>query len=219
MTPLSSRSARALLALAPLTALVLACGDMGAPTRADIYEWRIIDTPDTASFHWPRESLPVRVWVEDIYDFPAHTQAAIEGWKDVFLYREFDAEIVADSNSADVVIVSDFPVGPTVLLASVTECEGYTDLALDLEARVLRLPIHIYVVPRFDPALATTQACFGIVMYHELGHALGIFRHSPNPADLMYFNPTAAAPTRRDAQTAEVLYHARSTVTTTRGGD
>jgi hypothetical protein len=161
----------------------------------------------------------MRIWVQDIYDLPAHTQAAIDGWKAGFLYREWDAELVSDSATADVIVLSDFPLAPTILLARVTECEGYTDLALDTETRVLTLPIRIYVVPRFDPDLPATRACFGIVMYHEIGHALGIFRHSPDPDDIMYFNPTTATPTQRDFQTAEVLYHARTTVTTTRGGD
>lgn len=207
------------LALAPLAAALLSCGDIGAPTRADIYEWRIIQTPDTLGFHWPRESQPIRIWVQDIYDLPEHTQTAIDGWKAGFLYREWDAELVSDSTTADVVVVSDFPLGPTILLASVTECEGYTDLALDTDTRVLTLPIRIYVVPRFDPDLPATRACFGIVMYHEIGHALGIFRHSPDPDDIMYFNPTVTTPSQRDFQTAEVLYHARTTVTATHADD
>lgn len=207
------------LALAPLAAALLSCSEIGAPTRADIYEWRIIQTPDTFAFHWPREVLPVRIWVQDIYELPRHTQAAIDGWKDGFLYREWDAELVSDSSTADVIVVSDFPLGPTILLASVAECEGYTDLALDTDTRVLTLPIRIYVVPRFDPDLPATRACFGIVMYHEIGHALGIFRHSPDPDDIMYFNPTSSTPTQRDFQTAEVLYHAPTTVTTTHGDD
>ena len=207
------------LALAPLTAALLSCGDIGAPTRADIYEWRIIQTPDTLGFHWPRAAQPIRIWVQDIYELPEHTQAAIDGWKEGFLYREWDAELVSDSATADVVVVSDFPLGPTILLASVTECEGYTDLALDTETKVLTLPIRIYVVPRFDPDLPATRACFGIVMVHEIGHALGIFRHSPDPDDIMYFNPTVTTPSQRDFQTAEVLYHARTTVTATHGDD
>lgn len=205
------------LLLAPLAAVLLACGEIGSPTRADIYEWRIIETPDTFAFHWAREQLPVKIWVQDIYDLPEHTQAAIDGWKGGFLYREWDAELVADSSTADVIVISDFPIGPTILLASVTECEGYTDLALDTETKVLTLPIRIYVVPRFDPTLPTTRACFGIVMYHEIGHVLGIFRHSPDPADIMYFNPTTSTPTQRDLHTAEVLYHDQTTVTTTHG--
>lgn len=209
----------ALFAIAPLAAALLSCGEIGAPTRADIYEWRIIETPDTFAFHWPRESLPVRIWVQDIYELPQHTQAAIDGWKSGFLYREWDAELVSDSSTADVIVLSDFPLGPTILLARVAECEGYTDLALDTETGVLTLPIRIYAVPRFDPDLPATRACFGIVMYHEIGHALGIFRHSPDADDIMYFNPTTATPTQRDFQTAEVLYHARTTVTVTHGDD
>ncbi|HEX6644459.1 MAG TPA: hypothetical protein VF037_07270 [Gemmatimonadales bacterium] len=207
-----------LAAIAALTALA-ACGEIGAPTRADIYEWRIISTPDTFAFHWPREQLPVRIWVQDIHDLPMHTQNAIDGWKSGFLYREWDAVLVDDSLDADVLVLSKFPNGPTILLGRVDACEGYTDLDLDTETKVLTLPIRIYAVPRYDPDLEETKACFGIVMYHEIGHAMGIFRHSLDPDDIMYFNPTTASPTRRDFQTAEVLYHAPATVTTAHPGD
>jgi predicted Zn-dependent protease len=205
--------------LIALSAALVSCGEIGSPTRADIYEWRIIQTPDTFAFNWPVGEQPTKIWVQDIYDLPQHTQTAVDGWKSGFLYREWDAELVSDSSTADVIVLSDFPVGPTILLATVNACEGYTDLALDTETRVLTLPIRIYVVPRYDPELAETRECFGIVMYHEIGHALGIFRHSPDPGDIMYFNPTVSAPTQRDLQTAEVLYHAPTTVTTAHGDD
>ena len=208
-----------LASLLATVAALGACGEIGAPTRSDIYEWRIISTPDTLAFHWPQEALPVRIWVQDIYDLPMHTQNAIDGWKSGFLYREWDAVLVSDSLEADVLVLSKFPNGPTILLGTVQECEGYTDLALDTDTKVLTLPIRIYAVPRYDPDLEATKACFGIVMYHEIGHALGIFRHSPDPADIMYFNPTATTPTQRDFQTAEVLYHARTTVTATHADD
>lgn len=195
------------------------CGDIGAPLRTDIYEWRITSGADTLSFHWPRTALPVRFWAENTLDLPAHTSAAIDAWKAAFLYREFDGTLVADSAQADVIVTRGFPpAGGGILVGRAAECEALTDLELDAETKTLELPVHIYVAPRFDPSLPATQACLGLVMIHEMGHSIGIFRHSLDPADIMYFNPTVTAPSERDRQTAEVAYHAPVTVTTTRGG-
>jgi hypothetical protein len=48
---------------------------------------------------------------------------------------------------------------------------------------------------------------------HELGHVLGIARHSPNPLDLMWrTDPDATRPSTRDAATVQVLYHMRPDV-------
>ena len=68
------------------------------------------------------------------------------------------------------------------------------------------------VAARFLPELPETQACLALTLTHEIGHTLGIFRHSPHPEDLMYSNPTVAGPSERDRNTAEVLYHTPANV-------
>lgn len=48
---------------------------------------------------------------------------------------------------------------------------------------------------------------------HELGHVLGIARHSPDARDLMYGGEIPRAdPSGRDAATVQVLYHTRAEV-------
>lgn len=201
-----------------LAVAIGACGEIGSPLRSGAYEWRAIRDADTLSFHWARESLPVRFWAQDIHDFPRHTDSAIVEWEDAFLYREFDGTLVSDSSEADVIITFGFPPGGGgILTGRVTECEALTQLDLDFEARTLTLPIHIYVVNRFALDLPATQECFGLVMIHEVGHAIGIFNHSDDPQDIMFENPTARYPTLQDRQTAEVLYHVPANVTATRG--
>jgi len=211
------RHLRAAAAPAAAAAL-LACGDIGAPLRTEIYEWRLMDAGNSASFHWTRGELPVRFWAQDIYDLETHTRAAIETWKSAFLYREFDGIMVEDSADADVIVRAGFPDGGGILQARITECEALTELDLDMEAHTLTLPIHVFVSPRFDPDLPETKACFGVAMIHEVGHSIGIFRHSPDPGDIMYFSPEVTGTSERDRQTAEVLYHSDVNVTTERGG-
>jgi len=205
----------ALLMLAPLAA---ACSDIGAPSRADYYEWRSVQGTDTLNFHWPPEFLPVRIWAEDQFSLPLYADSSIAAWKRVFLYHEWDAVRVTDSTAADVIVrYGPPPAGDDILLDRLSlegraaDCQATTLPHVD-NARQVHLPMHVYISARFAPELPATQACLALTLTHEIGHTLGIFRHSPRPEDLMYSNPTVAAPSERDRNTAEVLYHTPANV-------
>ncbi len=205
-------------ALAAVVLAGLACSDLGPPSRSgDVYEWRLVSGPDTLHYQWATGSLPVRFWVEDVNGMPAHLDAALAAWKGAFLYREFDAVVIADSAEADVIVRGTSASGSGVLLARAAECQGATDVVIDVEAMTLELPIRVYVSPRFDPTGAATQRCLGLTTMHEVGHALGVFRHSPDANDIMYFDPQVTQLSERDRATAEVVYHVPPTITATRG--
>ena len=216
-----NRARRAAAALAALTAF--ACGDIAEPLRNDLYEWRLIVpsgvTADTIHFHWARSALPVRVWAEEIENLPALTQRAIDTWESVFLYREFQAELVADSLTADVIVLgSPAPAKATAGLrrlpsALAPECSGATDLDVSPDLTQLRLPIRIYISPVEDDGIVPNlQRCLMLTTVHEMGHALGIFAHSPNPTDMMYVDPQVDTLSRFDRETAEALYHLPPTI-------
>jgi predicted Zn-dependent protease len=214
---------RTALALAALTAL--ACGDIAEPLRDDLYEWRIIvptgGAPDTVHFHWSRADLPVRVWVEPVADLPDLMQRAIDTWESVYLYREFQARLVSDSTEADVLVRGE--AAPAKARFAVTrlrsalapECFGATDLDVSPDLSELRLPIRIYVTP-VSGDIPNLERCLGLTTIHELGHAIGIFAHSPNPTDIMYADPVVEQPSPLDRGTAEALYHLPPTVTLVR---
>lgn len=189
--------------------LLAGCTDVQAPRRAERYEWRL---GGTTSFHWPREALPVRVWVEEAEDLPAYAAAAIADWKSAFLYGELDARLVADSNEADVLVRNATPpAAPPFsarLLRRAPECQGATDL--DIIGDALQLPVRVYVHQRLaGPGLA---ACYRLTLRHELGHAFGIWNHSPSDADAMYSDPVLDGLSDADRQTLEYLYHFPSDV-------
>jgi predicted Zn-dependent protease len=204
-------------------ALSLACGDIGAPARDDLYEWRL-EAPDpsgagvdTISFHWPADRLPVRVWVEPTDPLPADVSRAITTWQDVFLYREYRATVVGDSSTADVIVRSGPPPGPVLTVTRLRanlapQCSGATDVSVSDDHTQLRLPIRVYINPESATGSPGLEECLALTAIHEIGHSLGIFRHSSNPSDIMYFNPTVPAPSASDRSTAEVLYHFPSTV-------
>jgi len=216
-------SRRPVLALAALTAL--ACGDIAEPLRNDLYEWRLIipsgATADTVHFHWARSELPVRVWVEPTENLPDLMQRAIDTWESVYLYREFRAQLVSDSTGADVLVrgaaaPAKVQLGVTRLESALApECSGATDLDVSPDLSQLRLPIRIYVEP-VSGDIPNLQRCLGLTTIHELGHALGIFAHSPNSTDIMYSDPTVEQPSPLDRGTAEALYHLPPTLTTVR---
>jgi predicted Zn-dependent protease len=190
----------------------LACADIASPSRADRYEWRVPPgTTDTLSFHWPSSRLPVKIWAEDALNLPAHVQAGINRWKGAFLYGEFDAVVVQDSNTADVVVQTGGPAkaraGVIRLGAMAPECEGRTDLDVPSGGSVLQPPIRVFVNPRLDPAAPGVDECVALTTTHELGHAIGIFSHSPSAGDIMFGDPIVTELSPRDRATVEAAYH------------
>jgi hypothetical protein len=194
----------------------LSCADIASPTRNDRYEWRRIQatgpgTTDTLSFHWPSSRLPLKIWAEDTLNLPTYVEGGIDKWKAAFLYGEFDAVRVTDSNAADVVVRLSAPVKLAFnrirLRGSAPECEGGTDFELPSGSRELQVPIRVFVNPRFDPSTPGVDQCLALTTTHELGHVIGIFAHSPNSMDIMYVDPTVSDLSSRDRSTAELVYH------------
>jgi hypothetical protein len=205
---------RRFMALA--SAAALACGEIAAPVRSDLYEWRLVAPSipgpgeDTLSFHWDRGDLPVRIWAQDVNNMPSHVQQAIQVWEGAFLYREFQATLVTDSTDADVIVLGGIALTSPAsvrLPASAPGCAGVTDLDIDVESSQLRLPIRVSVEPRALPGDPGIEPCLALTTIHELGHAIGIFAHSPDPDDIMFTDPQVELLSARDRQTAEAAYH------------
>jgi hypothetical protein len=124
--------------LALVAGAVLGCGEINAPIRPAGYEWRVFVADgsggvETLSFAWPASRQPVRIYAEDVLDYPARMDRAIRQWRSQFLYGEFRAVLVSDSNSADVIVRAEpapggGPIVPLRLHRRARECEGATDL-------------------------------------------------------------------------------------------
>ena len=205
-----------------LLALATSCGDSTSPLRADAYEWRFFEPNgdggiDTLSFAWPGSAQPLRIWAQDTLDLPAHAANGIAAWEAQFLYGEFRGEVVPDSNDADIIIVAGLAPAKVRLLHSMArECEGGTDVPLDPTTLILTPPFHIFIDPRFVEGTPGLERCLDLTTAHELGHALGIFQHSPDPDDLMYSDPIVTAPSARDRNTVERAYHTPTTISLSR---
>jgi predicted Zn-dependent protease len=203
-------TARRIVPFSLVALAALSCSEATAPSRAPSYEWRLFVQNDTLSFHWPASTLPVKIWVEDSLDMPARMQEAISAWKTVFLYGEYDAVLVSDSSSADVVVRVTTP--PPKGVATVGRlhtlfpgCEGATDIDTVSTRYELQLPVRMYITPRYDPA--ELEECFRLTARHELGHSLGLFQHTSDSRDIMYGQPEAQTFSLRDINTAQLLSH------------
>jgi predicted Zn-dependent protease len=205
---------RRIIPLALLAVAALSCSEATSPNRAPNYDWRWFLGSDTLSFHWPANTLPVKIWVEDSLDMPALVQEGVDTWRDAFLYGEYDAVLVSDSSSADVV-VRVAPIPPKApaktyrLNTMLSGCEAVTSFDIDTLASpvALRLPVRIYVAPLYDPGLYDLTDCLRIAVRHELGHSIGIFQHTSDTRDIMYGDPEVTELSLRDINTAQLLSH------------
>ncbi|MES2124295.1 MAG: hypothetical protein V4503_06355 [Gemmatimonadota bacterium] len=216
---------RRLLPLGLALLAVTACSDLVTPLRTNPYEYRKFiskglpdGSVDTVLFHWPRNFLPVRVWVAADDPLRPHMTTAIDRWNATFLYGEFRAMMVNDSNAADVIVRNVVaPAGgeapPITLSAFAPECRGETDLFYNLSARTIILPVRMYIYPRFSTTPPGLDDCYRITATHELGHALGLLEHSPSASDLMFSDPVLDGISERDRITAETVYHLPATYT------
>lgn len=204
------RRLAALLALGTLAA----CADI-VPPRAVLtnYEYFQVDGLDTLTFKWRPSDLPVKIYVAADSPLRPHLVTAIDRWERAFLYGEFRATLVADSNAADIIVRNNpsFVNGAArALNAFAPQCIGETNFDLGATAGTLQLPWRIYVWPASSSTAPGIETCYSITVTHELGHALGIISpgHSgATPADVMYRDPVLDGLSDRDVSTIERLYH------------
>ena len=146
-------------------------------------------------------------------------QRSVDTWGAQFLYGEFRATLVADSTDADVIVLWSGSVPPDVPPdpgPPAYACTGVTSLPpLDASDRYTG-PFHVQLSARPGFTGAQVAACLRPTAIHEVGHALGLFQHSPDTGDIMWAPSLSAPlavdqPSEQDRRTVEVLYHTRAT--------
>lgn len=199
-----------------------ACGDPTIPGRAGVYSFAdtLVFGVDTTIdlFRWPPQRVPVRFWADPRGNMAFLVARAIATWEEQFLYGEFRGAAVADSNAADVIVrwadsvPPDVPPDPTLP----NSCGGLTTLDFDASGVVLAGPVHVSlsVLTGGPPATGPrVQGCMRRMAIHEIGHALGLLRHSQFPEDIMFGSASVDYPSQFDRRTVQVLYHSTPTIT------
>ncbi len=198
-------------------AIVAACADPVTPDRECLncyYSFADTFPPDTFIFHWPAGRLPVRFWADPRGAMPTLVPYAIRAWEAQFLYGEFSGVVVSDSSRADVIITWAGTVPPDVppdTGAAQPACDGATtnpELFSDSSVNVLQISIDV----KSSYSDGAVAACVRRVTIHEMGHSLGLVRHSPYTLDIMNPTPTVNWPSAEDRRTIEVLYHTTPTI-------
>ena len=199
--------------LLPVLVLTIGCGDILIPERAPRYP---ADHPALPGeiFRWPADRMPVRYFADTRGHMQSLVTRGLGVWEQQFLYGEFHGQLVSDSTAADVIVAWEDSVPPNVppdTAGAVGACTGVTTILIDSTNTITEaLRVVVGVAPGFTTA--QVAACLPRVTAHELGHTLGLLRHSSGPDDLMSGPPHVDVPTARDRRTVEVLYHTTSTI-------
>ena len=193
--------------------LLVACSEPTAPDRT---AWYSFDFAGDV-FRWPESRVPVRYYADTRSNMRDLVARAIGAWENQLLYGEFSGEMVNDSTVADVIVTWFDSVPPNVPPdngPAVFACDGVTTLQLDSAGTALAEPIHtqIRITTAQVYTAAQVSACLQRVTIHELGHTLGLLQESPAQQDIMYSAVQVSAPSARDRQTVQVLYHTAPTI-------
>lgn len=206
-----------------LAAALAACDAPTVTAESPAYDPRLpLGQGMDLIYHWPLGHT-IAVYVSTAgapagRDLRFAVQRGADAWRRAVRYREFDIAIVTDPAQADVTIHFD-----TDSVVSVTSCAppptgagGVTSACPDPSGLTLQaIPLIGGGVSRvkFDilissnPARIPNEGVFNAIVAHELGHVLGIGRHSSDQDDLMFGAPRVDVPSARDAQTLRYVLH------------
>jgi len=208
--------------LVPAAVLLLAaCESAALPPRpnADVYEFRLQTQPPRV-LRWPSGST-IRVYVAGGAD-PARAAAlaaalaqGASAWNRQALFGEYRLAATTDVDNADVLLRWSGEASPVELAqCPPSGTAAVTTFCLDAAQNRLRVfprpsgePGRVRMVVTILPSELVIAGRVPLLVTHELGHVLGIARHSAEPRDLMYDGVlTTAEPSRRDRATVQVLY-------------
>lgn len=197
--------------------LTAAC-EPTAPLRDCIgctYDFADTIPPDRLVFHWPAAALPVRFYADPRGAMPALASLGVGSWEAQFLYGEFRGTLVSDSSQADVIVQWSGSVPPDVPPdpgPPVMACGGQTVYPSWVMGSSPGRAVRVTLGALTGYTQAQVAACLQRVAIHELGHAIGLLKHSSSPLDIMNQMPTVTLPSDTDRRTVEVLYHTTATV-------
>lgn len=205
-----------------------ACSDPTIPSRSNAYSFAdtvIIGIDTTVGvFHWPANRLPVRFYADTRSNMAFLVGRAVRIWEAQFLYGEFRGTLVSDSTNADVFVCwgdceagapDSVPIDVPPDTTPPNSCTGMTDFDFDTTGFGMRSPIRVSLrlLSGAPASPERLQGCMRRMAIHEIGHALGLLRHSSFPDDIMFGSPDSTnIPSEFDRRSIELLYHTPPTI-------
>lgn len=210
------RAATPAAALAALLAAALAASACRDRTLSECLEpdaqfYGFRHPSDTSFlFRWPDARMPLLVYAEPAGGLPEVADSAMALWAHAMRCGELSFVRTTDSGAADIMVMNPpalpAPAAVTAAADSVGACSGQT--GIDTAQGFVVTPLRVDVAPNSSVAdTAAVAGCYRFTVAHELGHALGLLRHSTNPDDLMFASPWRRLATVNDRYTVQVLYH------------
>jgi len=184
--------------IAATLGFALGCGShLLAPpdTAKDYLAYVAFESPDHLGLllHWPERKMPLKVylppppngWFKDPDAVVEETHRAVTNWTDVASPGVPSFAFVDKAGDADIPIMW-ADVSPSW---SIAHCAFHPDFPT---RRFVVESILITAWYRDGSQVPADQ--LGYILMHEMGHALGLAGHSPNPGDIMYpsVRPTRA---------------------------
>lgn len=164
---------------------------------------------------WPKPLNPIPVFIQfnaDQAPFLPAIRESLRQWEKATLRRVRFKETNSSDDARIWITLQEGPlahpyleVGHASYDVSPTEEPG---------ERRLNLKVSITVNTGESDASLSSQERFAQVKrlaLHEIGHAIGIWGHSPDPGDIMYLRPIVSQLSQRDIRTIQRLYNEKPT--------
>jgi predicted Zn-dependent protease/Flp pilus assembly protein TadD len=160
------------------------------------------------STRWPQSKMPLKVCIENgegrQAKNPQYEKILRQSFADwaAASQGKLSFDYVNQPSDADIIINWDVPTAGTYRPTDI----GATTTAYNAQGIN---KVTITMLPKIPPPESDERV--KRIALHEIGHAIGVHGHSPNPADVMYFGAayTGTAPqlSPRDVKTLRLIYH------------